>query len=91
MPICWPVRKSSKPPSGKHDGRAALKITAPRHVKLGTALVGMLLLAVLSTALVIHLSWSWTARRNIETVVASLNAQTANAVRRELELTFRAA
>ncbi len=68
-----------------------MKIIAPRHVKLGTALVGMLLVAVLSTALVIHLSWSWTARRNIETVVASLNAQTANAVRRELELTFRAA
>jgi class 3 adenylate cyclase len=32
----------------------------------------------------------WTASRNIETVVNSLNAQTANAVRNELETTFRA-
>jgi class 3 adenylate cyclase len=68
-----------------------LRHLAPRRVKLGTALVALLLLAVLSTALVIHLSWSWTARRNIETVVASLNTQTANAVRRELDQTFRAA
>jgi adenylate cyclase len=66
-------------------------MSAPLRVRLGTALVALLLLAVLSTALVIHLSWSWTARRNIETVVASLSGQTANAVRRELDLTFRAA
>src|SRR5262245_61859604 len=69
----------------------ALKRLAPRRVKLGTALIALLLLAVLSTALVIHLSWSWTARRNIESVVASLNGQTADAVRSELDHTFCAA
>jgi class 3 adenylate cyclase len=69
----------------------ALKLPAPRRVRLGTALIALLLLAVLSTALVIHLSWSWTARRNIESVVASLNGQTADAVRSELDHTFRAA
>jgi adenylate cyclase len=68
-----------------------LKPLAPRRVRLGTALIALLLLAVLSTALVIHLSWSWTARRNIESVVASLNGQTADAVRSELDHTFRAA
>jgi adenylate cyclase len=66
-------------------------MSAPLRVRLGTALVALLLLAVLSTALVIHLSWSWTAGRNIETVVASLSGQTANAVRRELDIAFRAA
>ena len=42
----------------------ALKSLAPLRVRLGTALIALLLLAVLSTALVIHLSWSWTARRS---------------------------
>jgi class 3 adenylate cyclase len=68
-----------------------VKPLALRRVRLGTALMALLLLAVLSTAVVIHLSWSWTARRNIESVVASLNGQTADAVRSELDHTFRAA
>jgi class 3 adenylate cyclase len=50
-----------------------------------------MLLAVLSTALIVHASWSWTAGRNIETVVGSLNRQTADAVSRELQGTFIAA
>ena len=58
---------------------------------LGLALTALVLTAVLVTALVVHVSWMWTASRNIETVVGSLNAQTANAVRQELETTFRAA
>ncbi len=59
--------------------------------RLGLALTALVLTAVLLTALVVHVSWMWTASRNIETVVGSLNAQTANAVRKELETTFRAA
>jgi class 3 adenylate cyclase len=59
--------------------------------RLGLALTALVLTAVLLTALVVHVSWMWTASRNIETVVGSLNAQTANAVRNELETTFRAA
>jgi adenylate cyclase len=63
----------------------------PRYrLRLGLALTTLVLIAVLSTALVVHMSWMWTASRNIETVVGSLNAQTANAVRNELETTFRA-
>jgi adenylate cyclase len=58
--------------------------------RLGLALTALVLAAVLLTALVVHLSWMWTASRNVETVVGSLNAQTANAVRKELESTFRA-
>src|SRR5215213_6432512 len=59
--------------------------------RLGLALTALVLTAVLLTALVVHVSWMWTASRNIETVVGSLNAQTASAVRKELETTFRAA
>ena len=59
--------------------------------RLGLALTALVLTAVLLTALVVHVSWMWTASRNIETVVGSLNTQTANAVRKELESTFRAA
>jgi hypothetical protein len=64
---------------------------APRfRIRLGLALTALVLGAVLLTALIVQVSWMWTASRNIETVVASLNAQTANAVRKELETTFRA-
>ena len=58
--------------------------------RLGLALTALVLAAVLLTALVVHLSWMWTASRNVETVVGSLNSQTASAVRKELETTFSA-
>src|SRR6185295_14653642 len=61
----------------------------PLRLRLGIALTALMLLAVLSTALIVHASWSWTAGRNIETVVGSLNRQTADAVSRELHATFR--
>jgi hypothetical protein len=70
----------------------ATKVGGRRHFRprLGVALTALVLGAVLLTALVVHLSWMWTASRNIETVVGSLNSQTASAVRQELEATFRA-
>src|SRR5262245_25762877 len=61
------------------------------RLRLGIALTALMLLAVLLTALIVHASWSWTASRNIETVVASLNRQTADAVGRELQATFHGA
>jgi adenylate cyclase len=63
----------------------------PLRLRLGLALTALMLLAVLATALIVHASWNWTASRNIETVVASLNRQTADAVSRELQATFRGA
>ena len=53
--------------------------------------MGLMLIAVLSTALIVHASWNWAAGRNVDTVVASLSGQSADAVRRELDATFRAA
>lgn len=70
--------------ASRTDGRPRLK------VRIGTALTGLVLIAVLATALIVHLSWMRTATRNVETVVSSINIQTAGAVKKELETTFRA-
>lgn len=59
-------------------------------VRIGTALTGLVLVAVLTTALIVHISWMRTANRNVESVVGSINVQTAAAVKKELEATFHA-
>jgi class 3 adenylate cyclase/HAMP domain-containing protein len=71
-------------PAAKTEDRSRFRL------RLGLALTALMLVAVLSTALIVHVSWMWTADRNVGTVVSSLNAQTAQAVRQELETTFRA-
>jgi len=71
-------------PAARTDDRPRLK------VRIGTALTGLVLIAVLATALIVHFSWMRTANRNVETVVGSINVQTAGAVKKELEATFRA-
>lgn len=54
------------------------------RVKMGRAVTALLLLAVVSTAGPVHLIWLRTASSNVERVVASLDAQSASAVRNEL-------
>jgi adenylate cyclase len=54
------------------------------RVKMGRAVTALLLLAVLSTAALVHLIWHRTATANVETVVASLDAQSTATVRNEL-------
>lgn len=54
------------------------------RVKMGRAVTALLLLAVISTAGPVHLIWHRTASSNVERVVASLDAQSASAVRNEL-------
>ena len=61
------------------------------RVGLGLALTALMLLAVLSTALIVHVSWMRTSGRNIETIVISLNERTAQSVLRELGATFKSA
>jgi adenylate cyclase len=51
---------------------------------LGTALAGLVLLAVLSTAALIHLPWSRTARENVTDVAERLNGEIVASVRQEL-------
>jgi class 3 adenylate cyclase len=70
---------------------ATPEVRPPFRLPLGLALTALVLLAVLSTALIVHLSWARTANRNIETIVGSLNARTADTVSRELETTFKSA
>lgn len=51
---------------------------------MGRAVTALLLVAVLSTAALVHLIWLRTATENVETVVASLDAQSTAAVRNDL-------
>ena len=61
------------------------------RLKLSHALTALVLLAVLSTAALVHFSWKRTAGRNVDAVVGALSAGTASTVHRELETTFAAA
>jgi adenylate cyclase len=55
--------------------------TSPRRrLALRTALTLFILLSVLGTALLIHLSWSYTAAGNVRDVAQQLNAQIANSI-----------
>src|SRR5260370_30674279 len=54
-----------------------------RAFGLRTALSALVISTVACTALVIHLSWSWTAQQNVADVVGQLNVQISASVRRE--------
>jgi class 3 adenylate cyclase len=69
---------------------AAAEPPLPR-VKLGRAVTALLLLAVLSTAGFVQVIWQQTASGNIETIVASLNTDSAGAVRVDLTTTLSVA
>lgn len=56
--------------------------------KLAQVIIVILMLAVLSTAALIHLIWQRAAGENIEEIVASLDAQTAASVRNDLSRTL---
>jgi adenylate cyclase len=56
-----------------------------RAFGLRAALSALVVSTVACTALVIHLSWSWTAQQNVADVVDQLNAQIAGSVRREVQ------
>ncbi|BCH28707.1 adenylate/guanylate cyclase domain-containing protein [Mesorhizobium sp. L-8-10] len=51
-------------------------------------MTALLLVAVMSTAASVHLIWQRTATRNVEKIVASLDAQSADSVRAELASTL---
>ena len=51
-----------------------------RRLALRTALTLFILLSVLGTALLIHISWSLTARENVTDVARQLNGQIANSI-----------
>ena len=69
---------------------AAPEPRLPR-VGFGRAVTALLLFAVLSTAAFVHVIWQRTASGNVENVVASLDAESAGAVRTDLTMTLSAA
>jgi len=67
---------------------APVAAAASRHRrKLGlrVALTGLVVVTVLVTALLIHLTWSYTAQRNVRDVAGQLNNQIIESVRHELQ------
>jgi adenylate cyclase len=54
------------------------------RLTLRVALAGIVLLGVLTTALLIHLSWAHTARQNVSDVAGQLNGQIVDSIRGKL-------
>jgi adenylate cyclase len=71
-------RLVARPP----EGRAA------RKLGLRTALTGLVLLTVIVTAILIHLTWFYAARRNVADVVGQLNRQIVGSVQHEVRGTL---
>lgn len=55
-----------------------------RKLGLRVALTGLVLATVTATALLIHVSWSYTARQNVTDVVGQLNRQIVDSIHHEL-------
>jgi adenylate cyclase len=64
------------------------KPRAHRKLGLRTALTGLVLLTVAVTALLIHLTWYYGARRNVADVVGQLNRQIVGSVQHEVRATL---
>src|SRR5260221_1830053 len=76
------VIADTMPVAAAPGGRAA---PWRRAFGLRAALSALVVSTVACTALIIHLSWSWTAQQNVADVVGQLNAQIAGSVRREVQ------
>ncbi len=61
---------------------------SPRKLGLRTALAGLVLVTVTVTAILIHLTWFYTARRNVADVVGQLNRQIVGSVQHEVRGTL---
>jgi adenylate cyclase len=64
------------------------KPRAPRKLGLRMALTGLVLLTVAVTAILIHLTWFYAARRNVADVVGQLNRQIVGSVQHEVRATL---
>src|SRR5438874_1493057 len=64
------------------------KPRARRKFGLRTALTGLVLLTVAVTAILIHLTWFYAARRNVADVVGQLNRQIVGSVQHEVRATL---
>jgi adenylate cyclase len=64
------------------------KPRAHRKLGLRAALTGLVLLTVAATAILIHLTWFYAARRNVADVVGQLNRQIVGSVQHEVRATL---
>jgi adenylate cyclase len=64
------------------------KPLAHRKLGLRAALTGLVLLTVSATAILIHLTWFYAARRNVADVVGQLNRQIVSSVQHEVRATL---
>jgi adenylate cyclase len=64
------------------------KPPARRKLGLRSALTGFVLLTVAVTAILIHLTWSYAARRNVAEIVGQLNRQIVGSVQHEVRATL---
>src|SRR5271155_3047576 len=69
-------------------GGALSKARTPWRLGLRVALTGLVLLTVAVTAVLIHLTWFYTARRNVADVVGQLNRQIVGSVQHEVRGTL---
>ena len=67
---------------------APLRARAARKFGLRAVLTGLVLLTVTLTAVLIHLTWFYTARRNVADVVGQLNRQIVGSVQHEVRGTL---
>jgi adenylate cyclase len=79
-PIAEPALGRAVGAGHRETERAAAAPGPRRRVALRTALTLFVMLSVLSTALLIHLSWSRTARDNVIEVARQLNGQIADSI-----------
>ena len=61
---------------------------ARRKLGLRTALTGLVLLTVVATAILIHLTWFYASERNVADVVGQLNRQIVGSVQHEVRATL---
>ena len=79
-PIAEPALGRAAGAGHRETERAAAAPGPRRRVALRTALTLFVMLSVLSTALLIHLSWSRIARDNVVEVARQLNGQIADSI-----------
>jgi adenylate cyclase len=71
-----------------HTVAAPREVRPPRKLGLRAALTGLVLLTVIVTAILIHLTWFYAARRNVADVVGQLNRQIVGSVQHEVRGTL---
>jgi adenylate cyclase len=79
------LRSTPRPRLGSRGLQGA---QAARKLGLRAALTGLVLLTVAVTAILIHLTWFYNARRNVADVVGQLNRQIVESVQHEVRGTL---